>query len=360
MRKLRIAQIAPLAYSIPPKKYGGTERVIHALTEELVTRGHDVTLFATKDSKTSANLVSVYPLGLKDANIRDLKEWTLLNLLNIGNAYKMQDEFDIIHDHMSVISMPTANLSRVPTVMTLHGQIDNTNRRLFENLDRPYLISISKAQVKNFPEVQPVDTVYNGLDLESYPFSSEHKGYLLFVGRFFVDKGAHFAIQVARELNMPLVIAAKLEEKDEKYFNDYIYPNLDARIQWVGEVNEKERNKLMSEAAVLLHPATWDEPFGLNMIEAMACGCPVVAFNKGSIPEVIKDGKTGFIVNSVSEMINAVKNISKINRDFCREYAVKNFSVKRMVDGYESLYYNILYSIKEEVSPVFIQDSLLS
>lgn len=360
MRRLRIAQIAPLAYSIPPKKYGGTERVIHALTEELVARGHDVTLFATKDSKTSANLVSVYPLGLKDANIKDLKQWTLLNLLNIGNAYKLQNEFDLIHDHMSTISIPTANLSTVPVVMTLHGQIDNTNKKLFENLDKPYLVSISKSQVKNFPEVAAVDTVYNGLSLDHYPFSAEHKGYLLFVGRFFVDKGAHFAIQVARELNMPLIIAAKLEDKEEKYFNDYIYPNLDAKIRWVGEVGEKERNKLMSEAAAMLHPATWDEPFGLNMIEAMACGCPVIAFNKGSIPEVIKDGKSGYVVNSVSEMINAVKNIEKIDRAFCREYAIKNFSVKRMTDGYESLYYNILYSLKEKVPPVFIQESLLS
>lgn len=341
MRPLRIAQIAPLAYPIPPKKYGGTERVIHALTEELVKRGHDVTLFATGDSKTSAKLLSVYPMGLKDANLEQ-KEWTLLNLFNIGQAYKMQDEFDIIHDHMSILSLPIANLATTPTVMTLHGPITPANRQIFETFEKPYLVSISNSQTRNFPGVQTVANVYNGLPLEHYPFGAISKGYLLFVGRFFVNKGAHFAIEVARELNMPLVIAAKLEEKDERYFNDYIYPNLDAKIEWIGEVSEKERNKLMSEAACLLHPATWEEPFGLNMIEAMACGCPVVAFNKGSIPEVIRDGRTGFVVNTVSEMINAVRNIDKIDRGYCRQYALKNFSVQKMVDGYESLYYSIL------------------
>lgn len=358
MKKLRIAQIAPLAYSIPPKKYGGTERVIHSLTEELVSRGHDVTLFATGDSKTSARLISAYPTGLKDANITDPKEWTLLNLFNIGRAYKMQDEFDVIHDHMNILSLPTANLSSTPAVMTLHGPITSINRRALETFDKPYLISISKAQTRNFPAVKVVSTVYNGLPLDKYPFQENHKGYLLFVGRFFVDKGAHFAIQVARDLKMPLVIAAKLEEKDEKYFNDYIYPNLDAKIEWVGEVSEEERNKLMSQAACLLHPATWEEPFGLDMIEAMACGCPVVAFEKGSIPEIIEDGKTGFAVNSVSEMIDAVKNIDNIDRIYCRDYALKNFSAKKMADNYEALYYSILHTTKE-LSQEFSQQALL-
>ncbi len=200
MRKLKIAQIAPLAYSIPPKKYGGTERAVHVLTEELVSRGHDVTLFATADSKTRAKLVSIFHSGLNYLKAENSRDWTLMNLLNIGNAYSMQKKFDIIHDHMSALSLPIANFSKVPVVMTLHGNLDEVTVRLFERFTKPYLISISNSQIKNYSNIFTITNIYHGLNFNYYPFSKTPKKYLLFVGRFFPGKGAHFAIEVAEKL----------------------------------------------------------------------------------------------------------------------------------------------------------------
>ena len=185
-------------------------------------------------------------------------------------------------------------------------------------------------------------TVYNGLAMEDYPFSDKDEGYLLFVGRISMEKGVHFAIEVAQYLNLPLTIAAKLESIDMPYFQEYVGPRLSDQIKWVGEVEEEERNKLMSKALCFLHPITWREPFGLTMIEAMACGCPVVAFNKGSIPEIIKDGETGYVVNDVDEMIEAVKKIKSISRAKTRDYALKNFNSKIMAKGYERVYKEVI------------------
>lgn len=341
--KLKIAQIAPLAERVPPKKYGGTERVVYALTEQLVQRGHDVTLFATGDSITSAKLVSVYPRSLREAKIVDphgLNEWTLLH---IATAYQRHGEFDIIHDHNSIFSLPTVQFVKTPTVITIHGPITPHNRRLYETITAPYYVSISKSQTQHSPQLNIVDTIYNGLSMEKYPFSNSHKGYLLFVGRISMEKGVHFAIDAANDLNLPLIIAAKLDEVDVEYFREYIEPRLyGEQIKWVGEVDERERNKLMSNAMCMLHPVTWREPFGLTMIEAMACGCPVVAFNKGSIPEIVVHGKTGFIVNDLEEMIEAIHNIDQIDRKECRIHALQNFNDTIMADRYENLYQKIL------------------
>src|SRR5581483_409484 len=343
MRKLRIAQIAPLAYRLPPAKYGGTERVIHSLTEALVDRGHDVTIFAAGTSQTRAKLVSVFPKSLRELNITDPKEVTFANLLNIGNAFSMQDQFDIIHDHMNPLSLAIANISLTPVVSTIHGAISPVNKRVYEKFDKPNLVSISKAQTSHFPTIETIANVYNGLPLKHYPFTTTQKGYLLFVGRFFKDKGAHYAISVAKELKLPLILAAKLEKRDEKYFKEYVEPHLGKDgIEWVGEVNEEERNKLMSQALCFLHPGTWAEPFGLTLIEAMACGCPVIAFNRGSIPEVIEDGKTGFVVNTEKEMIEAVKKATTLDRSYCRNYVLDNFNEDLMAKRYEDVYYKIL------------------
>lgn len=344
MRKpLRIGIIAPIAERVPPKKYGGTERVIHALTEELVRRGHNITLFATGDSKTSASLSSVYPRGLREVRIKDPYGLNELPLLHIATAYKRQEEFDIIHDHISVFSIPTTQFVTTPVVITLHGPIGPNNRRLYETVNTPHYVTISKSQGIYAGNISIAATIYNGLPMEDYPFSKEHKGYLLFVGRISMEKGVHHAIDAASYLNLPLIIAAKLDMVETKYFREYIEPRLsEEQVQWIGEVDEKERNRLMSEAMCILHPVTWREPFGLTMIEAMACGCPVVAFNKGSIPEVVKNGKTGFVVNDVEEMSDAIGKIDTIDRKACREYALKNFNAKLMADRYEDLYYHLL------------------
>lgn len=336
---MRIAQIAPLFERIPPRKYGGTERVVYALTEELVRRGHEVTLFATKNSPTSAKLVSVVDQALRGSarkGLYCLNEWLLFN---IGVAYSQQNEFDIIHDHNGFISLPTANVARVPIILTWHSTFTPSHKKILGELRKPYLVAISKAQIKNTHGLNIIGTVHHGLNMEHYPFVNNLGKYLLFVGRIAMDKGVHFAIKVAQKLDKPLIIAAKLDREDDEYFCRYIKPLLsDKRIKWVGEVAENKRNKLMSKALCLLHPVVFKEPFGLTIIEAMACGCPVVAFNKGSIPELVKNGKTGYIVNNVNEMAKAVSKTDLINRIDCRRFALTNFTVEKMVDEYEKIY----------------------
>jgi glycosyltransferase involved in cell wall biosynthesis len=339
---MKIAQIAPIIERVPPKKYGGTERVIEALTEELVRRGHEVTLFASGDSKTTATLKSVYPRALREARLKDIYGANIWSIANIGAAYAMEDEFDIIHDHSGYLSIASANISHTPVVMTMHGPFTPEIRQVFDMFRNPHLVTISKAQSFSAPTLNYAGMVYNGLDMEDYPFSSRHEGYLLFVGRISMEKGVHNAIEVAQQLNLPLIIAAKLEQVDRPYFREYVEPFLTEDIKWIGEVSESERNQLMSKALCFLHPITWREPFGLTLIEAMACGCPVVAFDKGSIPEVVDNGVTGFVVQDIDAMIDAVKNINTIDRHTCRHYALEKFNARQMADGYEEIYRTIL------------------
>jgi glycosyltransferase involved in cell wall biosynthesis len=340
---MRIAQIAPITERVPPKKYGGTERVISVLTEELVRRGHDVTLFATGDSETSAKLVSTYPHALRETFPEPTVKRTIWGYRHVATAYKMRHQFDIIHDHTSWLSAGVANMSRVPVVMTLHGAFTPETIALFETFDNPYLVSISESQRKPAPDLNYISTVYNGLPLSHYPFSLKNDGYLLFVGRFCEEKSPHFAIEVAKRLNLPLILAAKLEEGGSRaYFEKFIKPHLSDTIRWVGEVDEVERNRLFSKALCSLHPVAWPEPFGLTLIEAMACGTPVIAFDQGAIPEVIKHGSTGYVVNNVDEMTAAVAKIDRIDRRACRQHSLTHFGVEQMVDNYELVYDAIL------------------
>lgn len=344
---MRIAQIAPIIERVPPKKYGGTERVVWTLTEELVKKGHEVTLFATGDSKTSARLVSVYPQSLREASIKNLYGSNPTSLLHIGNAYNMAKEFDIIHDHINLLSMPAAETSPTPVVMTAHNAFEEPDiTALFEKLTNPCLVSISNTQRKSAENLNWVGTVYNGLNMEHYPFSAKIGDYLLYVGRISVQKGTHIAIRVAEKLKMKLVIAAKLDtanELDLKYFRRYVKPKLrNPNIRWIGEVDEKQRNDLMKDALCLIHPVTWPEPFGLVMIEAMACGCPVAALDKGSIPEVVLHGQTGFVAKNEKELLESIAKIDKINRGWCREYALARFSGAHMASEYEKIYDQVL------------------
>ncbi|MCL4398164.1 glycosyltransferase family 4 protein [Patescibacteria group bacterium] len=340
---MRIAQIAPIVESVPPKKYGGTERVVSALTEELVRRGHEVTLFASGDSVTSAKLVSVTPRSIRDSRLKDIYGPNYWTMLNIGVAYERQGEFDIIHDHNGHLSLPTANCSHTPVVMTLHGSFDPINKQFYSRLGKKIsFVFISKMQEKLAPNMNKAGVVYNGLNMKDFPFSSGNDGYLLFVGRLSLEKGAHIAIEVSQLLNIPLIMAAKLDFLDMPFFQEYIGPNLSSQVRWVGEVDQNERNKLMSRALALLHPVTWPEPFGLTMIESMACGTPVIAFRNGSIPEVVKNGRTGFVVEDIDGMINAVPKLPKIDRKHCRQYALEKFNGKKMTDGYIKIYEEII------------------
>lgn len=341
---MKIAMIAAPIERIPPTKYGGTERVVSALTEELVKRGHSVTLFASGDSKSSAVLEAAFPKSLREAypNPKEIMKRIQATLLHLGKAYARQDEFDIIHDHTSYFGMSYAQSCRVPVVATLHGELNAENVSMYQNFDKPYFVTISYAQRKLAPNLKYMANVYNGLNMQHYPFSYEDNGYLLVVGRFTPEKGIHNAIEIAKRLDMPLIIAAKLEEQNKEYFEKEIKPFLNEKIRWVGEVNEKQRNLLMSRALCFLHPLEWEEPFGLTLIEAMSCGSPVVAFNKGSMSEIIQDGKNGYIRGNISEMIDAIKNIYKIDRRYCRRYALQNFNAEKMAQEYEMVYESIL------------------
>ncbi len=341
---MKIAQIANVAVAVPPKKYGGAERVIYALTEGLVKKGHDVTLFARSDSKTSAKLVSVDNLFPRVSARSVYDGASNVNILNFSFAYQRQEEFDIIHDHNGVLSLPTANLSKTPVIYTLH-YVYQKDLILYSNLRNPSLITISDGELAKGLDLNVVATIHHGLEMNHYPFSNEPEDYLLVIGRMHPDKGLHNAIKVAQALNMKLIIIARyLKDHDleKRYFETMIKPHLNNQIRFIGEVDEKTRNRYMVKALCVLHAITWPEPFGLSMIEAMACGTPVIAFNKGSVSEIIKNGKTGFIVKDIREMIKAVQKIDIINRSDCRDFVLSEFTVERMVDEYEDVYQKII------------------
>jgi glycosyltransferase involved in cell wall biosynthesis len=345
---MKIAQLSPLIERVPPKKYGGTERVVSLLTEELVRRGHDVTLFASGDSITTAKLESVYSKSLREAKI---DEFQAFQLLNAGAAFERAREFEVIHNHLDYYGLPFIPISSTPTVSTLHGSFNLENRYIYSAYSNLNYVSISNAQRKPLPTLNYIKTIYHGIDVITFPFSEEKDDYLLFVGRISREKGVHFAIDAARHLHKTLIIAAKLDpyqKADLRYFEDVIEPELEGeQIRWVGEVDAEERNRLMSRASCLLHPINWREPFGLVMVEAMACGTPVIAFNRGSVPEILVNGKTGFIVEDLEEMVSVYENISKISPVACREHMEKNFSVVRMVDEYEKVYEKLISDKKK-------------
>lgn len=345
---MRIAQIAPIAEPVPPKKYGGTERVVHALTEELVRRGHEVTLFASGDSETSAKLISVVPQCLRAMKVKDLYGFNLPSMKNMGLAYAMQDQFEVIHDHNPHLGLPTANIARTKVVATWHGPYTPEISEYFKTFDRPFRVSVSKSQAQLAGDLEFAATVYNGLPLEHHPFNPNPEDFMLFIGRIDMEKGVHVAMDVAKKTGKHLIIAAKFDEQIphiKKYYQTYMRPRLTKYgelVTWVGEVDEQQRNDLMSRAYCVLHPITWPEPFGLTLIEAMACGTPVIGFGLGAIPEIIKHGETGFIVNKISEMVDAVKHVGTIDRAACRAHALTHFSAKNMADGYEALYKKVI------------------
>ncbi len=343
---MRIAQIAPLVESVPPKKYGGTERVVHALTEELVRRGHEVTLFASGDSETSAELLSVVPKNLREARVKDLYGFNVWSLINLSKAYGSAERFDVIHDHSGYLGLPLAYVAHAPTIITMHGAFTDDVKYFFQILKAPRIACISHAQAATIDNINLLGVVHNGLPMLGYPFSVVPGKYLLYVGRICADKGTHLAVEVARTLQMPLIIAAKLRLADRPYFTHCILPYLSDTIRWIGEVDEFERNQLMRDAWCLLHPITWQEPFGLTLIEAMACGTPVIAFDKGSSREIIKHAKTGFVVESINDMAAAVKNIPSINRSDCREYVLSEFTVEKMTDAYEKMYRSVVGEVR--------------
>jgi glycosyltransferase involved in cell wall biosynthesis len=336
---MRIAMVAPLTEAIPPRTYGGTERVVSVLTEEMVRRGHQVTLFASGDSRTDAELVACCPRGLRlNPDIRDVIPYTATQL---DQVYRRAGAFDCIHNHIGYMAFPVARHAATPTVTTSHGRFDfpEMQRLCHAFLDMPR-VAISDAQRALSPGVNWLATVYNGIHCDEYHFRAEAGDYLVFLGRISPEKRPDRAIEIARDVGMRLVIAAKVDPVDAAYYEQAIAPMIRASplVEFIGEVNEREKDALLGGAYAYLFPIDWPEPFGLTMVEAMATGTPVIAYRAGSVPEVVVDGVTGFVCDTFRAMIEAVARIPTIDRRACRAHVEAHFSAEAMADGYERVF----------------------
>lgn len=346
---MRIAQIAPLCESVPPRQYGGTERVISYLTEALVRLGHEVTLFASGDSTTAARLEAVWPhaLRVKQELYQDLSTHLLLNVLLIERVYTLAHNFDLIHSHLDLSGFPLTRRCKVPVLTTLHGRLDvPALQTLLGEFTEAPLISISDAQRRPVPWANWQATIHHGLPVDLYTVRPELGQYLAFLGRLAPEKRPEHAIEVAKRVGIPLRIAAKLDPADRQYFHHVIEPLLsDPFVEYVGEITDAEKNDFLRNAYALLAPFDWPEPFGLVLIEALACGTPVIAYRRGSIPEIIEHGVTGFVCENLEEMIEAVAHIPLISRKRCRAAFEERFSVDRMVQDYLHVYQKLLAAI---------------
>ncbi len=355
-RKLKIAQIAPLWFPVPPKGYGGTELVVSKLTESLIKRGHQVTLFASGNSKTKGKLVSVIKNDLRKLGVPYL--FDSYNILNLAEAFSRAKEFDILHTHIDVYDQIFRSQTSIPTIATLHNPFWSTIKKrdgqwyayqgrvlLYNHFPRLPYIAISNSYRKQCPaKIKFIKTIYHGVDPKSLKFNPKGGNYLAWIGRFSPNKGTHIAINIAKKLNLKLLIAGKaVSPEDKEYFSQKIKPFLTRKIRFIGEIkSDKEKSEFLGSALAFLYPLQWEEPFGITMIESQACGTPVIAFKRGSVPEVVKDKKTGFVLKSEKEMLEAINHIPEIDRKECRKFFEQKFTVQKMVDNYEKIYYSLL------------------
>jgi len=349
-RSLRIAQLAPLYERIPPHLYGGTERVVSYLTEELVGRGHDVTLFGSGDSLTAAKLVCGSPQSLRLAGLST--SGPSLHLPMLADIYENAQHFDILHSHLDYWCFPFTRLTSTPTLVTMHGRLDlETPKAIYDRFRHVPLVSISEAQRKPLPQMNWLGTAYHGLPADLLEFNPSPGKYLAFLGRICPEKRVDIAIDVALRTGIPLKIAAKVDEVDQDYFETLIKPKLcPPDVELIGEINEGEKTEFLGNAIALLFTIDWPEPFGLAIIESLACGTPVITRPVGSVPEIVKDGRTGFIGESVEELVVAVKRVDGISRDDCRAEFENRFTVTHMAERYERLY-GILLGEKSQIHP---------
>jgi len=347
---MKIAQIAPLWFSIPPEKYGGTERIVHFLTEELVKRGHDVTLFASGDSKTKAKLISVTKRGLISRGI-PWKDWWWNNF-NYSFAFERAKEFDIIHSHWTPMGMYFQRFTKTPVLHTFHNLPNKSGHRwqIFSYYKKSNAVFISKKQRKISPvRFKSEWVVYNGIDINQFKFNEKPKEHFIWIGRISPQKGPETAIEVAEKLGLNLILAGQLQPMHKDFFEKEIKPHLGRKIKYIGELSQRELSPFYGSALAFLYPLEWQEPFGLCMVEAMACGTPVIAFNRGSVPEIVSNEKTGFVVpffdkkkkKNTGGLIEAVGKIDQIKRRRCRNWVENNFTIKKMVDNYERIYYKL-------------------
>lgn len=336
---MKIAQIAPLIESVPPRLYGGTERIVSYLTEELVELGHDVTLFASADSQTSANLVACSDQALRlNASVRDVIPYYMVMLDKVRQSAA---DFDVLHFHIDQFHFPIFHGQAARTVTTLHGRQDFADiQLLYRGFPEMPLVSISKSQRSQVPEANFLGTIYHGLPADLHlPRYAGKASYLAFLGRISPEKGVDKAIAIAVAAGMPLKIAAKVDRYDEAYFRNTIEPLLHLPgIEFIGEIDEHSKTEFLGNAMALVFPIDWPEPFGLVMIEAMACGTPVLAFTSGSVPEVIDAGVTGIIVDSVDDAIAALPQVLALDRKAVRQRFDERFTARRMTLDYVSMY----------------------
>lgn len=335
---MRIAQVAPLFEAVPPSLYGGTERVIYYLTEELVKEGHEVTLFASGDSVTNAELVATVGQSLRlNGNCTDPLAY---HIVQMEEVIRRADQFDIIHFHTDYLHFPFSAHCSTPCVTTLHGRLDIPDlQSVYRMFQQQPVVSVSDNQRLPLPAANWIGTVYHGLPVHLHSLQEEAGKYLAFIGRISPEKGVDKAIEIAIQANCPLKIAAKVDREDQQYYKENIERLLaHPLIEYVGEINEKQKTSFLGNAMALLFPIDWIEPFGLVMIEAMSCGTPVIAFKKGSVPEVIKNGVSGFMVETQEEALHAVSAIARLSRREVRRVFEERFTANRMATDYVQLY----------------------
>jgi glycosyltransferase involved in cell wall biosynthesis len=347
MERVRIAQVAPIFFPVPPKGYGGTELIVSNLTEELVRRGHDVTLFASGDSRTKAQLFSVYPIHL----FAERQSWEEKgNLLSLKAVLERVLDFDLIHSHVDTLSaLALLSCCPKPVVVTSHNPFPSYSggdrvHKLFREkiVSKINLVAVSRFFAKQYTEVKYKGVIHHGIDLGRFPFVAKEGEFLLWLGVVNEEKGPHLAIEVAKKTRQKLILGGKVLREHLSYFEKRIKPHLGPDIKFIGEVKWEDKAKFFGNAKAFLFPIMRDEPFGLVVLEALASGVPVISFRRGATPELIEDGVTGFLVEGVRGMVQALAKIDKIDRRKCRRHVEDHFTVKKMVDGYESVYQKIL------------------
>ena len=340
---MHIAMLAPIAWRTPPRHYGPWENVASLITEGLVSRGHEVTLFATGDSETGGRLHAVCPRGYEEDRSLIPKVW---ECLHISEVFDHAGDFDVIHNHFDFLPLTYAGLTTTPVVTTIHGFSSPGILPVYKKYNgKTFYVSISDAD--RSPDLDYIETIHHGIDIRQFDFRLEPEGYLLFFGRFHHDKGAKEAIEIARACGRKLVMAGIIQ--DEDYFQKHVKPFIDDRqVIYAGSAGPEKRNDLLGKAAALLHPINFNEPFGLSVIESMACGTPVIAINRGSMSELIQDGKNGFLISNTDEAIKAVARVKGIDRAYCRKTVEDNFTIDIMVKKYIAVYEGLLEKTKRE------------
>lgn len=349
---MRIAQLVSNLYSIPPKSSKAIYFLAGMLADELVRRGHNVNLFATKDSQTSANLEYVTEEAVSEIpNLNETARQRYMHLL-ASRCYQKSEEFDIIHSHFNLLGCYYSPLVKTPTVHTIHSPITSDMVPVLEKVKSQNFISISWAQRKQLPALNWVANIYHGVDTEKYGYNPEPKDYFLFLGRITEQKGVHFAVEAARAAKVKLIIAGK-SYSNEDYWHKQIEPFIDGvNIRYIGETAHEAKIEYLKNAKGLIFPASPDEVFGMVMIEALSCGTPVIGYKTAAVPEVVKDGKTGYLVKDAKGIVKAIEKINKINRFDCRKRAEDFFSVRKMVEGYERVYERVA---EEEIRREFFK-----